>query len=152
MAGAVEARLAELGIDLPAAPAPAANYVPAAPGGGLMFISGQGPRGPQGATTGKVGADLSVEEGQAAARMVGLNLIAQMKAAAGDLDRVRVVKLFCLVNSAPDFEDQPKVVNGASDLLVEVFGDRGRHARSAVSAPSLPSNIAVEIEAVIVIE
>ncbi|WP_420342557.1 RidA family protein [Paenirhodobacter sp.] len=145
----IEARLTELGITLPAAPAPAANYVPYVITGKQLFVSGQVSAGPDGFITGKLGAGLSAEDGAAAARRCGLSLIAQAKAALGDLDRVaRVVKLVGFVNSTPDFGDQPKVVNGCSDLMVEVFGNAGRHARSAVSAASLPFGVAVEIEAI----
>lgn len=150
MTGLIEARLDELGIVLPPAPAPSANYVPWAISGNLLFVSGQGPHGPDGTVKGKVGADLTAEEGYEAAWRVGLNLIAQMRAAVGDLDRVvRVVKLFGMVNGAPDFDQQPAVINGASDLMVEVFGDAGRHARSAVGMAALPWGISVEIEAVV---
>lgn len=145
----IEARLKELGIELPAAPAPAANYVPYVLSGKQLFVSGQVAAGPDGFILGKLGADLGVEAGAAAARRCGLSLIAQAKAAVGDLDRIaRVVKLVGFVNSTPEFSEQPKVVNGCSDLMVEVFGDAGRHARSAVSAASLPFGVAVEIEAI----
>ncbi|MDB6181926.1 RidA family protein [Paracoccus fistulariae] len=145
----IEARLKDLNITLPDAPAPAANYVPFVQTGNLVFVSGQISAGENGLITGKLGADLDVEAGQAAARRCGLALIAQLKAAIGDLDRVvRVVKLGGFVNSTPDFTDQPKVVNGCSDLMVEVFGDAGRHARAAVSAGSLPLGVAVEVDAV----
>lgn len=150
MAGKIEARLAELGISLPAAPAPAANYVPFVQVGDLVFVSGQISQGPDGLIKGKLGAELSVAEGAAAAKRCGMSLLAQAKAACGgDLDRIlRVVKLTGFVNSTADFTDQPEVVNGCSDFLVEVLGDAGRHARSAVSAPSLPRGVAVEIEAI----
>jgi enamine deaminase RidA (YjgF/YER057c/UK114 family) len=150
MAGRIESRLEEMGVTLPAAPAPAANYVPFVRTGNLLFVSGQISQGPGGLITGKLGADMDVAHGAAAARACGLSLIAQARAALdGDLDRVvRVVKLTGFVNSAPDFTDQPKVINGCSDLLVEVFGDAGRHSRSAVSAASLPLGVAVEIEAI----
>lgn len=149
----IEARLAELGIDLPAAPAPAANYVPFVQSGKQIFVSGQISNAGGELIKGKLGADMSVEEGAAAARTCGLALIAQARAATGDLDRIkRVVKLVGFVNSTADFTDQPKVVNGCSDLMVEVFGDAGRHARSAVSAASLPLGVAVEIEAIFEIE
>ncbi|MFT3690676.1 RidA family protein [Paenirhodobacter sp.] len=149
----IEARLKELGIELPAAPAPAANYVPYVLTGAQLFVSGQVSAGPDGLITGKLGAGLSAEEGAAAARRCGLSLIAQAKAAVGDLDRIkRVVKLVGFVNSTPEFGDQPKVVNGCSDLMVDVFGDAGRHARSAVSAASLPFGVAVEIEAIFEVE
>ncbi|PPB82386.1 enamine deaminase RidA (YjgF/YER057c/UK114 family) [Albidovulum inexpectatum] len=150
MTGKIEARLAELGLTLPEAPAPAANYVPFVQVGKLVFVSGQISQGPDGLIKGKLGADLDVEAGAMAARACGLALIAQLRAACdGDLDRVaRVVKLTGFVNSTPDFTDQPKVINGCSDLMVEVFGESGRHARAAVSAPALPLGVAVEIEAI----
>jgi len=149
----IDARLSELGIELPAAPAPAANYVPFVRTGNQLFVSGQVAAGPDGLITGKLGADMSVEDGAAAARRCGLSLIAQAKAALGDLDKIkRVVKLVGFVNSTPEFGDQPKVVNGCSDLMVDVFGDAGRHARSAVSAASLPFGVAVEIEAIFEVE
>ncbi|TKD26017.1 RidA family protein [Rhodobacter capsulatus] len=153
MASAIEARLSALNITLPDAPAPAANYVPFVRTGNQIFVSGQVSSGPDGFIKGKLGADMSVEEGAAAARRCGLALIAQARAAVGDLDRVkRVVKLVGFVNSTVDFTDQPKVVNGCSDLMVEVFGEAGRHARSAVSAASLPFGVAVEIEAIFEVE
>lgn len=155
MAGKIEARLTELRIALPKAAAPVANYVPYVITGSLVFISGQGPMGPNGPEfKGKVGRDLDVEEGKKAARLTALNVIAQLKeAVGGDLDRVkRCVKLLGFVNSTADFIQQPAVINGASDLMVEIFGDAGRHARSAVSAPSLPVDIAVEVEAIFEIE
>ena len=145
----IENRLTELGITLPDAPAPAANYVPFVQTGNLVFISGQISQNEAGLITGKLGDAMSVEQGAEAARRCGLALVAQLKAAVGDLDRVkRVVKLTGFVNSTPDFTEQPKVVNGCSDLMVQVFGDAGRHARAAVSAPSLPLGVSVEIEAV----
>ncbi|MFN3278284.1 MULTISPECIES: RidA family protein [Paracoccus] len=145
----IEQTLADKGITLPAAPMPAANYVPFVQTGNLVFISGQISADENGLITGKLGDGTSVEEGVAAARRCGLALIAQLKAAVGDLDRVtRVVKLTGFVNSTPDFTDQPKVINGCSDLMVEVFQDAGRHSRAAVSAPSLPFGVAVEIEAI----
>ncbi|RJL06515.1 RidA family protein [Paracoccus aestuarii] len=145
----IEQTLADKGITLPEAPMPAANYVPFVQTGNLVFISGQISADENGLITGKLGDGTSVEDGAAAARRCGLALIAQLKSAVGDLDRVtRVVKLTGFVNSTPDFTDQPKVINGCSDLMVEVFGDAGRHARAAVSAPSLPFGVAVEIEAV----
>jgi len=153
MTSAIEARLAALSITLPDAPAPAANYVPFVRTGNQIFVSGQVSSGPDGFIKGKLGADMSVEEGAAAARRCGLALIAQARAAVGDLDKVkRVVKLVGFVNSTVDFTDQPKVVNGCSDLMVEVFGEAGRHARSAVSAASLPFGVAVEIEAIFEVE
>lgn len=151
MTGRIEARLSELGIVLPKAAAPMANYVPWVVTGSLVFISGQGPVGPNGVEyTGKLGRDHDVEAGRKAARLTALNVIAQLReAVGGNLDRVkRCVKLVGFVNSTPEFNQQPAVINGASDLMVEIFGDAGRHARSAVSTPSLPVDIAVEIEAI----
>lgn len=152
MAGEVEARLAKLGIEVPAAAAPVANYVGYVQTGKLVFVSGQVPvKDGKFQFQGKLGAGLSLEDGQAAARLCAINVISQVKAACGgDLDRVkRVVKLTGFVNSTQDFTDQPKVVNGASDLMVEVFGDKGKHSRAAVSAASLPVGVAVEVEAVV---
>lgn len=150
MGGRIEARLAELGITLPDAPAPAANYVPHVTTGTLVFISGQISRDASGLIQGRLGETLDVAQGAAAARSCALALLAQLRAACGgDLDRVRrVVKLTGFVACTPDFTDQPKVVNGASDLFVEVFGEAGRHARSAVGAPSLPLGVAVEVEGI----
>lgn len=150
MSGTIEARLAELGVTIPDAPAPAANYVPWVRVGETLYVSGQISQNADGLITGKVGADLDVEDGAAAARSCGISLLAQVKAACdGDLDRLqRVVKLTGFVNSTPDFTDQPKVINGCSDFLVEALGPAGRHARSAVSAGALPLNVAVEIEGV----
>ena len=151
MAGEVDARLAELGIEVPEAAAPVANYVGYVRSGDLVFISGQVPL-VDGAFKfqGKVGAEFSVEEGQEAARICAINIIAQLKAACGgDLDRVRrIVKMGGFVNSTPEFADQPKVINGASDLMVAVFGDAGKHTRAAVSAGALPLGVAVEIDAI----
>ena len=151
----IESRLENLGISLPAEPVPIANYVPGVRTGNLVYLSGLGPASrPDGATpSGKVGRDLTTEEGYEAARLTGINILARMKGELGDLDKVRrVVKLLGMVNSAPDFNQQPAVVNGCSDLLVEVFGDRGRHARSAVGMASLPNDIPVEIEVIIEID
>ncbi len=151
MAGEIDARLEELGIELPQAAAAVANYVPYVVTGNLVFVSGQVTiENGEFKYQGKVGSDLSVEQGQEAARLCALNIIAQLKeACGGDLDRVRrIVKLGGFVNSTPDFKDQPKVINGASDLMVEVFGDKGKHARAAVSAGSLPLGVAVEVDAV----
>jgi enamine deaminase RidA (YjgF/YER057c/UK114 family) len=150
MAGKYEERLAGMGIELPDAPAPAANYVPYVISGDLVFVSGQISNGPDGLILGKLGENMDVEAGAAAAKACALGLVAQLKAACdGDLDRLdRVVKLGGFVNSTPDFTDQPKVINGASDFLVELFGDAGRHARAAVSAPALPLGVAVEIEGI----
>lgn len=150
MPGTIDARLAELGLTLPDAPAPAANYVPYVRSGDLLFISGQISQGPDGLIKGRLGDTMDLVDGAEAARRCGLSLLAQARAAlSGDLGRVvRVVKLTGFVNSTPDFTDQPKVVNGCSDLMVAVFGEAGRHARAAVSAPALPLGVAVEIEAV----
>ena len=150
MSGSIDARLGELGISLPDAPAPAANYVPYRQVGDLVFISGQISMDGDGLKTGKVGAEVSVEEAQASARLCGLALIAQLRAACGgDLDRVAgVVKLTGFVNAVPGFADHPEVVNGCSDLMVEVFGDKGRHARAAVGSGSLPRGVQVEIEGI----
>jgi enamine deaminase RidA (YjgF/YER057c/UK114 family) len=151
MAGEVDARLAKLGIAVPEAAAPVANYVGFVKTGNLVFISGQVPiKDGKFQFQGKLGENMSLEDGQAAARLCAINVIAQAKAACGgDLDRVqRVVKLTGFVNSTGDFTDQPKIVNGASDFMVEVFGDKGRHSRAAVSAASLPAGVAVEVEAV----
>jgi len=150
MSGTIEARLAELGVTLPDAPAPAANYVPSVRIGDILHVSGQISQNAEGLITGKVGADLDIAEAAAAARACGISLLAQVRAACdGDLDRLeRVVKLTGFVNSTPDFVDQPRVINGCSDFLVEALGEAGRHARSAISAAALPLNVAVEIEGV----
>ncbi|OLS53443.1 RidA family protein [Rhodovulum sulfidophilum] len=150
MSGKYEARLTELGVTLPDAPAPAANYVPYVISGNLVFVSGQVSAADGALIPGKLGADLDVAAGAEAARACAISLLAQVKAACGgDLDRlVRVVKLTGFVNSTPDFGDQPKVINGASDFFVEALGDAGRHSRSAVSAASLPFGVAVEIEGI----
>lgn len=147
---AIEARLAELGISLPEPVAPVANYVPFARTGDQVFMSGQVSMGPDGLVTGTLGENMDLARGQAAARLCGINLIAQMRAACdGDLDRVkRVVRLGGFVLAKPGFTEIPQVVNGCSDLMVEVFGDAGRHARSAVSCPVLPLGAAVEVDAV----
>lgn len=144
----IEDRLNTLGITLPDASAPAGNYVPYVQVGDLVYISGQISNGPDGLILGKLGDNMDVEAGAKAAKACAMHLIAQLKAACGgDLDRlVKVVKLGGFVNSTGDFTDQPKVINGASDFMVEVFGDAGRHARAAVSAASLPLGVAVEIE------
>ncbi|MEM1386532.1 MAG: RidA family protein [Pseudomonadota bacterium] len=150
MAGRIEARLAELGVTLGEAPVPAANYVPFVQTGQLVHISGQISMDSGGMITGKLGDELTIEAGAAAAKVCAINLLSQLKSAcAGDLDRlVRVVKLTGFVNSTSTFTDQPKVINGASDFLVEALGDIGRHARSAVSVASLPFGVAVEIEGI----
>lgn len=144
------ARLADLGVTLPDAPAPAANYVPFVKIGSTVYVSGQISSGPDGMIVGKLGDTMHIEAGAAAAKYCAISLLAQVKAACdGDIDRLkRVVKLTGFVNSTPDFGDQPKVINGASDFLVEALGDAGRHSRSAVSAASLPFGVAVEIEGI----
>lgn len=155
MSVTIEARLAELGITLPDAAAPAANYVPFVRAGNLLHVSGQLPKAPDGTLRiGKLGADMDTAAGAEAARLCAIQLLAQVRAACGgDLGRLKqVVKLGGFVNSTPDFTEQPKVVNGASDLLVEVLGDAGRHARSAVSAAALPFGVAVEIDGVFELE
>jgi len=146
----IETRLAELGVTLPDAAAPAANYVPFVKTGNQLFISGQLPMDAGAlAVTGKLGGGLDIDAGQRAAKLCAINLLAQAKAATGNLDKVvRLVKIVGFVNSTGDFTDQPKVINGASDFLVDAMGDQGRHARSAVSAASLPFGAAVEIEAI----
>jgi enamine deaminase RidA (YjgF/YER057c/UK114 family) len=153
MTGTIEARLAELGITLPEAPNPVANYVPYAISGNLLFISGQIAKGADGKiVAGALGQDVTVETGQQAARLCALNILAQAKAALGDLDRiVQVVRLTGFVNATLAFTDHPKVVNGASDLMVEVLGDKGRHTRAAVGVSSLPLGSAVEVDATIAI-
>ncbi len=150
----VETKLEELGIELPELSTPVANYVNAVRTGNLIFMAGKGPRRTDGSNVeGKLGVDLTIEEGYEAARLVGINQLAALKAEVGDLDRVvRIVKVLGMVNAAPDFTDHPKVINGFSDLIVEVFGDRGKHARAAVGMGSLPSNIAVEIEMIVEVE
>ena len=146
----ITARLTELGVTLPDAPAPAANYVPFVIVGNIVYVSGQISSGPDGFITGKLGGDMKVDAGAAAAKTCAISLLAQVKAACGgDIERlVRVIKLTGFVNSTADFTDQPKVINGASDFLVEALGDKGRHSRSAVSAASLPLGVAVEIEGI----
>lgn len=145
-----EQRLAELGITLPAPVAPIANYVPFVRSGNLLHISGQVSVDAGGGITGIVGEDVDAETAVKAARLCGINLIAQMKAATGDLSKViRIVKLGGFVQAGPDFFDIPAIVNGCSDLMVEVFGDAGRHARSAVGVYRLPRNFAVEVDAVV---
>ena len=145
----IDSKLAQLGITLPDAPAPAANYVPYVQVGNLLFVSGQISAGPGGLIRGRLGADMAAEAGAQAARACGLALLAQARAALGSLDKVkRVVKLTGFVNSTPEFTDQPEVINGCSDLMAEVFGDKGHHARAAVSAAALPRGVAVEVEAI----
>ncbi|RDV05521.1 RidA family protein [Undibacter mobilis] len=149
MAGAIEKKLNDLGITLPTPAAPIANYVGAVRSGNLLTISGQLCFGEDAklVATGQLGAGVSMEDGQKAARACAINLLAQVKAAIGDLDKVvRVVRLGGFINSAPGYADGPKVMNGASDLMVEVFGDKGRHARSTVGVSALPANAAVEVD------
>jgi enamine deaminase RidA (YjgF/YER057c/UK114 family) len=151
MSGRIAARLAELGLTLPAGTPPVANYVPFVISGSLVFVSGQVTIGPKGLEyIGIVGKDFDVEQGKAAARLCALNIIGQLSAATGgNLDRVkRIVKVTGFVNAVPGFDKHPEVINGASDLFVDVFGDAGRHARAAVGAGSLPRNVAVEVEAI----
>ncbi len=150
MAGKIDARLAELGIVLPSPPSPAANYVPTVRTGSLLVCSGQVSAAPGGqAVKGKLGAELTLEQGQEAARICAINLIAQAKAALGDLDKIkRCVRLGGFINSTPTFAQLPLVMNGASDLMVEIFGDAGRHARTTVGVAELPSDAAVEVEAI----
>lgn len=146
----IEEKLAELGVTLPDAPAPAANYVPYVQVGETLFVSGQVSSNANGLIVGKLGADMSLEDGADAAKTCAISLLAQVKAACGgDIERlVRVVKLTGFVNSTSEFGDQPKVINGASDFLVAALGDKGKHSRSAVSAASLPFGVAVEIEGI----
>ena len=149
MSGSVERKLESLGIALPTPAKPVANYVPFVRTGNLIVVSGQVCFGADGklAAQGQLGAGVSVEDGQKAARACGVNLLAQLKGALGDLDKVvRVVRLGGFINSAPGFTEGPKVMNGASDLMVEVFGDKGRHARTTVGVSALPSDAAVEVE------
>jgi enamine deaminase RidA (YjgF/YER057c/UK114 family) len=153
----VEKKLVELGLSLPPSPAPVANYVPAVRSGNLLFVSGHGPAfvkdGKIEYIRGKLGRDLTVEQGYEAAKQVMLNILQSIKGVIGDLDKVRrIVKVLGFVNCTEDFPDQPKVINGASDLLVALYGERGRHARSAVGMQQLPFGIAVEIEVVVEVE
>lgn len=149
-----EEKLASLGLTLPTIAAPMANYVPYRWAGSLLFLSGQGPRKPDGSLhTGRLGRDVTVEEGYQHAKLTGLSLLASAKAAIGELSRIEaVIKLLGMVNAEPEFGDHPKVINGCSDLLVEVLGDAGRHARSAVGMGSLPGGMSVEIEAILLIK
>ena len=147
----IEQKIKEMGLKLPEIPKPMANYVPAVRTGNLLFLSGHGPE--KSIPNGKVGSDLTLEQGYAAARNTALCLISTIKNTIGDLDKVkRVVKLVGFVNCSEDFKDQPKVVNGASDLFVEVFGDGGKHARAAVGMYQLPGGIPVEIEVIVEVE
>ncbi|WP_232826682.1 RidA family protein [Cognataquiflexum aquatile] len=149
-----EQKLKDLGIILPEASSPVANYVNAVRSGNLLFLAGKGPGLPDGTfITGKVGQDLTIEEGKEAARMVAINQLAVLKAELGDLNKVkRIVKVLGMVNCNSDFTHQPQVINGFSDLMVEVFGEKGKHARSAVGMNALPMNIAVEVELIVEIE
>jgi enamine deaminase RidA (YjgF/YER057c/UK114 family) len=149
-----EANLRKLGINLPKASSPVANYVNTVRTGNLIFLSGKGPLKSDGTyITGKVGKDLNMEQGYEAARVTAINQLAALKAEIGDLNKVkRIVKVLGMVNSTPEFTDQPKVINGFSDLMVAVFGDRGKHARSAVGMIALPNNIAVEVEFIVEVE
>ena len=152
MAGRIDARLKGLGIDLPAPAGPAGTYVPYVVTGNLVFISGQGPVGAKGIEfQGKLGKDHDIEAGKVAARLTVINVLAQLKAACGgDLDRVRrCVKLLGFVNATPDFDQLPAVINGASDLLLEIFGERGKHSRIAVGVAALPLNATVEISLIV---
>ena len=145
-----EDKLKELGLALPTVPTPVANYVPFRRAGDIVYLSGQGPRKPDGSYhTGKVGRDVPVEEAYEHARITALGLLAAARMTAGSLDKVEVLKVLGMVNAVPEFADQPKVINGCSDLFVQVLGERGRHARSAVGMGSLPNGMTVEIEAVI---
>ena len=153
----VEKKLTALGLTLPPIPTPVANYIPAVRTGNLVFVSGHGPvtmvDGKVSYIRGKVGRELTVEQGYEAAKVVTLNILQSLKSVIGDLDKVRrIVKLLGFVNCTEDFPDQPKVINGASDLLVELYGERGRHARSAVGMYQLPFGIAVEIEMVVEVD
>lgn len=149
-----EQKLQSLGIVLPAPTNPVANYVKFVRTGNLIFLSGHGPANADGKyTTGKLGKELSIEEGYNAAKLTGINLLSTLKASVGDLSKVkRIVKVLGMVNSTEPFTDQPKVINGFSDLMVAIFGDKGKHARSAVGMASLPMNMAVEIEMIVEVE
>ena len=155
MAGSVEQKLVSLGITLPSPAAPIANYGPSVMAGNMLVVSGQVCFGPDGklVTKGQLGGSVSLEDGQRAARACAINLLAQVKAAVGDLERIeRVVRLGGFINSAPGFGDGPKVMNGASDLMVEVLGDKGRHARTTVGVSALPAEAAVEVEGMFLIK
>ena len=150
----IEKKLFELNITLPNTPKPIANYVPSKKSGNLIFLSGQGPRTPDGDfISGKVGVDISVDEAYDAARMVGIQLLSALKSEITDLNNVKqIIKLLGMVNAIDSFKDHPNVINGCSDLLVEVFGEKGKHARSAVGVASLPNQIPVEIEMIVEVE
>ncbi|MGE0584038.1 MAG: RidA family protein [Flavobacteriaceae bacterium] len=154
MTETVEDRLSSAGLSLPAAAAPVASYVPTARSGNLLFVSGQITTGPSGVEfIGRCGEQYGIDEGQAAARLCALNVLAQVKAALGSLEKVRrCLKLTGFVNSTPDFTDHPKVINGASDIMIAAFGEKGRHARAAVGVASLPLGVAVEVEAIFEVE
>jgi enamine deaminase RidA (YjgF/YER057c/UK114 family) len=146
----IEQKLKEMGIELPTPQQPIANYVSAVRTGNLIFLAGKGPSKPDGSyITGKPGKDLTIQQGYEAARLTAINQLAALKAAIGDLDKVKVLGM---VNSDPEFKDHPKVINGFSDLIVAIFGDKGKHARSAVGMCSLPNNMAVEIELIVEVE
>jgi len=152
---AIEERLKELGIELPPAPTPAANYIPFSREGNILFIAGQVPLGPDGKLQflGKVGRDLDVETGYQSARLCALNGLAQIKAALGSLDKVKkILRVGGFVNCTDEFTNQPEVINGASDLLVEVFGEKGKHARAAVGTNALPRGVATEVEFVVAVD
>ena len=151
----IENKLAEMGLELPPTPEPGGNYVETVRTGDLLFVAGHVPRMPDGSilNRGKVGREVTVEQGYQSAQRAMLNCLSSIKAGIGDLDKVkRVVKLLCMVNSAPEFGNQPGVANGASDLLVNLYGDQGRHARSAVGMGGLPNNVCVEIEMIVEVE
>ena len=154
MRNLIESQLVEKGIELPPAPQPLGSYVPARISGNFLYLAGQGPSAPGGGwQTGRVGIDVSIEEAHGHARTCGLRLLSAAKAALGSLDRVSgVIKVLGFVNAGPEFRDHPAVINGCSDLFIEVFGEKGRHARSAVGCVSLPANITVEVEAIFEIE
>ena len=151
----VEQKLSELGLELPRPPVPTANYVMAVCTGNLLFVAGHVPRMPDGSllNSGKLGREVTIDQGYQSAQRAMLNCLSSIRSSIGDLDKVRrVVKLLCMVNSAPEFGDQPRVANGASDLLVNLYGERGRHARSAVGMGGLPSNVCIEIEMIVEVE
>ncbi len=151
----IEKKLSEMGLELPPPPVPGGNYVEAVRTGSLLFVAGHVPRMPDGSSLhpGKLGREVSVEQGYESAQRCMLNCLSSMKVALGDLDKVkRVIKLLCMVNSADGFGDQPRVANGASDLLVNLYGDRGRHARSAVGMGGLPNNVCIEVELIAEVE
>lgn len=151
----IEKKLEKMGLELPPTPAPGGNYVGAVRTGNLLFVAGHVPRMPDGSllNSGKLGQEVTIEQGYQSAQRCMLNCLSSIKAAIGDLDKVkRVVKLLCMVNTAPGFGDQPKVANGASDLLVSLYGERGRHARSAVGMGGLPNNVCIEVEMIVEVE